>query len=451
MYKTYIIHLLYIYIYIYIYIDVDCGGGTCTPCSFLLACRQNSDCAFNATCLAQNCTPIVNYNVFQSGAQSVLTVNSVAYPTMTSLMQTAISSISGGVVAATTLTVNAGDVVRISFKCLYESSGNEYDTALAMYTAGPSTQSGYYDLAAPNYLTTKTGIFGTANIRTSGGIGAPGTLGMFDSNGIHYDTDYSSTPLYLFTNVLWKAPTSGTFTFYAVVICPGWSVRINAPWTINTSPNYEYGLTTLTVQVVPTNAMSNWNVFQSGAQSVLTVNSIAYPTMTSLMQTAISSISGGVVAATTLTVNAGDVVRIFFKCLYESNGNEYDTALAMYTAGPSTQTGYYDLAAPNYLTTKTGIFGTANIRTSGGIGAAGTLGMFESNGNLIDGDYSSTPQYLFTNVLWKAPTSGTFTFYAVVICPGWSVRINAPWTINTSPNYEYGSTTLTVQDVKYIN
>ena len=75
---------------------------------------------------------------FQIGGNSFLSI--------TSSGQTLISSISANIVLTTSITVNAGDYVRVTSYIFYETSGNEYDTELIILTQGPTTVSGYYDL-----------------------------------------------------------------------------------------------------------------------------------------------------------------------------------------------------------------------------------------------------------------------------------------------------------------
>ena len=54
----------------------------------------------------------------------------------------------------------------------YETNKNDYDVRLVFFTSGPSTPSGYYDLAMPNYPQSVGGaLFGANSIKTSGGQG----------------------------------------------------------------------------------------------------------------------------------------------------------------------------------------------------------------------------------------------------------------------------------------
>ena len=125
---------------------------------------------------------------------------------------------------------------------------------MVLFTSGPSTQSGYLDLAMVNYASSKGGIFGTSAVRTSNGYGVAGVLLHFDSTGVYLDQNFDSTPERLLANVMWVAPSAGTFTFYMVITtgsASGRPFRINTPW--NTGANdrdFEYGYTSLVVQVI---------------------------------------------------------------------------------------------------------------------------------------------------------------------------------------------------------
>ena len=118
---------------------------------------------------------------------------------------------------------------------------------------------------------------------------------------------------------------------------------------------------------------------------------------------------------------------------FETGGNDQDVDFSIFQAGPATASGYYDLAMPFYVTTKgASVFGISGIKTSGGLGAAGTLYVFDATGSYLDSNFDSTPQRLITNVIWKAPSSGTFTFY-MVLCTGSgpsAIKVNSPFNLN---------------------
>ena len=66
---------------------------------------------------------------------------------------------------------------------------------------------GYADLAMPNYITSKNGaILGTSSIRTTGGLGQPGLLVMYDSTGLYNDPDTGKT----FKNYIFFGNTART-------------------------------------------------------------------------------------------------------------------------------------------------------------------------------------------------------------------------------------------------
>ena len=145
------------------------------------------------------------------------------------------------------------------------------------------------------------------------------------------------------------------------------SMSINVPWSraLNDA-NREFGYSTFFVKNLATSLP--WSVAQRPAQFYIPLAPVA-PTMTAQMQTLITSISGAIVAQTTLAVNAGDYVKINAKVPYETKSNDHDVDLIFYTSGPSTAANYYDLAMPNYPQFVDGpLFGTTSIKTMGGLG-----------------------------------------------------------------------------------
>ena len=425
--------------------DVDCGGIACgNLCSRGKNCSLDSDCLFSL-CTNGVCTRVLaNYNISQSSTARVLPgINS---PQVNSLFQVTVASVSSGIIAQTSLTVTAGNFVRINAQTLYESGNSEDNQQFLICTAGPATPSGFLDLGLTNYATTLAGApFGINNVRSSNGFGAAGQLSMFDSVSIYSDPDVDSTPQRMITNVLWKAPSNGTFQFFLVFISHGSAVRVPGAWNPSNGWNYEMSYTSLVVnQMLPQNAFSNYNVSQSSTAIVLPgINS---PQVNSLFQVPVASVSSGIIAQTSLTVTAGNFVRINAQTLYESGNSEDNQQFLICTAGPATPSGFLDLGLTNYATTLAGApFGINNVRSSNGFGAAGQLSMFDSVSIYSDPDVDSTPQRMITNVLWKAPSNGTFQFFLVFISHGSAVRVPGAWNPSNGWNYEMSYTSLSVQ------
>ena len=82
----------------------------------------------------------------------------------------------------------------------YESTGNEEDIDMLLFTSGPATANEVLDLAMPNYVTgTNVAGFpinmGISSIKTSGGLGQPGRLLVFDAHG-----GYNSDGIFIYNN-----------------------------------------------------------------------------------------------------------------------------------------------------------------------------------------------------------------------------------------------------------
>jgi len=253
---------------------------------------------------------------------------------------------------------------------------------------------------------------------------------MFEACGVWKDEDFNSTPEQLNGHAIWKAPESGNFTFYAVVTT-GYNsiaIRINSVW--NTAPitsEYEYGYTYFFVQVQDpmqiSFSQSNTNTLYTGLLS---------PAMTGTMQTLSASISANIVANASLTLSIGQLVRITASFHYETNGNDHDIDLIIFSRGPKTQNRYYDLASVNYVRdARLGTtFGKESIRTVNNGVMLGQLLTYDCNGRFYDDHFSDTPQKLQMSAIWKAPTSGTHNFYAVITTGGnaaYRFRLNSPW------------------------
>ena len=165
--------------------DADCGGTICgAKCLFNKTCLVNNDCS-SGYCANNLCSPpLYNTSLFTSNAQ----FGGLLSPTLTSTMQALKSYVTPNVVTSCSLTVTMGNIVRITSKFFYESLGNEEDVDMVIFTSGPNTTSGYYDLAMPNYVKNlnngaPTTILGINSIRTGGGVGQAGVLIMFDGHG----------------------------------------------------------------------------------------------------------------------------------------------------------------------------------------------------------------------------------------------------------------------------
>jgi len=343
--------------------------------------------------------------------------------------------------------------VKINAQVPYETNGDDQDVDLIFYTSGPSTAANYYDLAMPNYPQSVDGpLFGTASIKTTGGQRTSGQLMMFEGNGQFHDNNFDSSPGQLTGQAIWKAPESGNFTFYAVVTTGHTSraIRINSVWNIaSTSPGYEYGYTYLFVQVQDPVKIS---FFQFNANLLYT--SLLAPVMTGAMQASSASISTNIVANTSLTLSYGQLVKITASFPYETNKNDHDIDLIIFTQGPKTQNQYYDLASPNYVRdARLGMtFGKESIRTVYTGVMLGQLLTYDCNGRYNDPDFNSTPEKLQMSAIWKAPTSGTHNFYAVITTgrnAGYKFRLNAPWnSMGANANYEYGYSHFQVEILK---
>ena len=81
-----------------------------------------------------------------------------------------------------------------------------------------------------------------------------GQLLTYDCNGRYYDNDFDSTPEKLQMSAVWKAPTSGTHNFYAVITTggnAGYKFRLNSPWnSAGANAIYEYGYSHFQIEIL---------------------------------------------------------------------------------------------------------------------------------------------------------------------------------------------------------
>jgi hypothetical protein len=136
----------------------------------------------------------------------------------------------------------------------------DQDFGLVILTSGPATLNRYYDLASPNYVQDPRlgSTFGVNAIRTiyapnvSPGGPSLGQLLTYDCNAHFTDTDSSSTMERVAMATLWKAPTAGKFTFYAMLTGEhvGRQARVNAPMGQGSVAYFEYGYSHFAGQVL---------------------------------------------------------------------------------------------------------------------------------------------------------------------------------------------------------
>ena len=138
---------------------------------------------------------------------------------------------------------------------------------------------------------------------------------------------YTVNTLYflrLATDVIWRAPASGVYTFYLVFTtgstASGHATRINAPYAQGSSGDYEYGYSNLIAQVLPVdNGNNNWDASFTPVNMFL--NGLVSPTMTSSMNTLISNVSPNIITSVSLYLNLYDNVRLKAKIHYENQGS----------------------------------------------------------------------------------------------------------------------------------